>query len=64
MLIGIDPGIDDKVVIINKFLSVLANDQYYSLAKAPVCNYVMEDGEVQTKYWSGFPLVQKPTADI
>lgn len=63
-VIGIDPGEDDKVVIINKFLSVLANDQYYSLVKAQVCNYVMEDGEVQTNYWSGFPLVQKPTADI
>lgn len=24
----------------------------------------MEDGKVQTKYWSGYPLVQKPTADI
>lgn len=63
-VIAIDPGAGNKVVTIENFLSVSANNQYYSLLKGQICHVVMEDGEVQTKFWSGFPLVQKPTETI
>ena len=63
-VIVVDPGIGERVVVIEKFLSILANNQYYSLLKGKICNEVMEDGVVQTKFWSGFLLVQKPTETI
>lgn len=59
-----DPGLGEKFVTVTSFLSVLANDQYFSLLKGQVSHEVMEDGEVQTKFWSGFHLVQKPTETI
>jgi len=59
-----DPGLGDKFVTVENFLSVLANNQYYSLLKGQICHEVMEDGEVQTQFWSGFHFVQKPTETI
>ena len=61
---AVDPGIGGRVVVIEKFLSILANNQYYSLLKGKICHEVMEEGVVQTKFWSGFLLVQKPTETI
>ena len=62
IVIAIDPGINDKFVRIENFLSVFANyNQYHSLLKGQICHVVMEDGEDQTQFWSSFHLVHKPT---
>lgn len=63
-VVATDPGLGDKFVTVEKFLSVLANGQYFSLLKGQVCHEVMEDGEVQTQFWSGFHFVQNPTETI
>ena len=63
-VIAVDPGIGERVVVIEKFLSILANSQYFSLLRGKICHEVMEEGVVQTKFWSGFRLVQKPTENI
>ncbi|KAL9966452.1 hypothetical protein ACROYT_G024530 [Oculina patagonica] len=57
-------GTEEKLLKVKSFLSVLANDHYFSLLKGQVSHEVMEDGEVQTKFWSGFHLVQNPTETI
>lgn len=63
-VIAIDPGISDKFVRVENFLSVFANNQYHSLLKGQICHVVMEGGEDQTQFWSGFHLVQKPTETV
>jgi len=47
-VIVIDPGIGDKFVTIENFLSVFANNQYHSLLKGQICHAALEAGEDQT----------------
>jgi len=63
-VIVIDPGIGDKLVTIEIFLSVFTNNQYHSLLKGQICHAAMEAGEDQTQFWSGFHLVHKPTETV
>ena len=63
-VIATDTELGNIFVRVENFLSVLANDQYHSIMKGQICHVVMEDGEVQTQFWSTFNLVQKPTATI
>ena len=63
MVIAADPGIGDRIVI-EKFLSILANNQYFSFLRRKICHEVMEEGVVQTKFWNGFLFIKKPTENF
>lgn len=57
IVIVLDLGIGERVVVIEKFFSILVNNQYYLLLRGKICYEVMEEGVVQIKFWSGFFLV-------